>query len=158
MLALQTLGEQLVALSDAQLRQVPLDERMQEAVALARRITSREGRRRQLQFIGRLMRETDPAPIRDAIRAVTEGGRQDARLLHAAEQWRDRLMDDPAALIALRSAVPSLDATDIATLADHARLEHQAGRHGRRYRELYRVIRAALSAGAASTQQEESTT
>jgi ribosome-associated protein len=90
-LALQALGEQLIALSEQQLADVVADERLRDAVVLARSIKSRSALRRQKQYIGRLMRDVDPEPIRAALEALGSGARQDKAVFRQAEAWRDRI-------------------------------------------------------------------
>jgi ribosome-associated protein len=91
-LALQELGEALTRLAPQEVRELNLPPDLAEALALYARIRDREGRRRQLQFIGRLMRGTDPAPIRAALEARRAKAAAAAAALHTAEQWRDRLL------------------------------------------------------------------
>jgi ribosome-associated protein len=141
--ALQELGEQLVELSDERLLQLPITERMIDAVRLARGIRAHEGRRRQMQFIGRLMREAD----HEAIRQVIEGDRQlhraETALMHAAEQWRERLLDDPAAVNVWLERHPETG-QGLTVLIEKARSEIASGQRGRRYRELFRLVRTTL--------------
>ena len=141
--ALQDLGEQLVGLSDERLLQLPITERMIDAVRLARGIRAHEGRRRQMQFIGRLMREAD----HEAIRQVIEGDRQlhraETALMHAAEQWRERLVVDPAAVNVWLERHPETR-EELPTLIEKARAEVASGQRGRRYRELFRLVRDTL--------------
>lgn len=143
--ALQELGEQLVGLSDERLLQLPITERMIDAVRLARGIRAHEGRRRQMQFIGRLMREAD----HEAIRQVIEGDRQlhraETALMHAAEHWRERLLDDPAAVNLWLERHPETGQA-LPTLIEKARAEVASGQLGRRYRELFRLVRTTLGA------------
>ena len=88
---LQALGERLVELSSAQLAQVDMPDDLRDAVLEARRITGREGRRRQLQYIGRLMRDIDPAPIRAKLDEWHGQSREATAQMHAIERWRERL-------------------------------------------------------------------
>jgi ribosome-associated protein len=93
MTALQHLGERLAALSPARLERLPLAEPLRQALLDSQRITSREAHRRQLQYIGRLMRaEPDPAGIASALEAMEAPGRQEKALSHRVERWRDRLL------------------------------------------------------------------
>jgi len=92
MLALQVLGEKVVALPDAQLNNIPLDEKLRDAILLARKITKRGGLKRQLQYIGKLMRHVDPKPIEMAIEDIEKGHQEANRLFHQREQWRDQLL------------------------------------------------------------------
>ena len=87
--ALQELGETLVSLDAARLRSLELPERLVDAVVLARGITKHEARRRQMQYLGRLMRDVDPAPIRAALERWAAGAPSDHALFAAAEHWRD---------------------------------------------------------------------
>ncbi len=92
MLALQELGEKVVALPEAQLSTVPLDNKLRDAILLARKITKRGGLKRQLQYIGKLMRHVDPQPIQMAIEDIEKGHREAKQLFHQREQWRDQLL------------------------------------------------------------------
>lgn len=90
--ALQQLGEQLVALSDADLAKVPIDDAtLDDAIHTARRIKSREGKRRQMQYIGKLMRNIDTAAIEDALIAIEQGQKALARQFHELEALRDEV-------------------------------------------------------------------
>ena len=93
--ALQDLGERLVALPEADLATIPInDERLRDAVQTARRITARGGLKRQLQFIGKLMRSIDPAPIAKGLAALEHRDTQSAAELHRVERARDKLRDE----------------------------------------------------------------
>jgi ribosome-associated protein len=139
---LQALGAALVELPEAQLRGVPLDERLRQAVMETKRISSHEARRRQLQYVGRLMREIDPAPIRAALDAI-EGSSAQATARHKRlEQLRSRLLADDAALTDLVAAHPGADAQALRTLIRNARREQKEGRPPRAYRELFRALKA----------------
>jgi len=98
MTALQALGEELLALQPSKLLALPLPPALADAIELARRITSHEGLRRQRQYIGRLMRDVDPAPIRAALDRDGAGHRAEVAAMHAAERWRERLLADPRVL------------------------------------------------------------
>lgn len=139
---LQALGATLVELPEAQLRDLELDERLRQAVLEAKRISSHEARRRQLQYIGRLMREVDPAPIRARLEAI-EGSSAEAIARHKRlEQLRERLLADDAALTDLVAAHPGADAQALRTLIRNARREQKEGRPPRAYRELFRALKS----------------
>lgn len=93
MLRLQELGERLVALPDVQLKNIPLDEQLLDAILLARKITKHGGLRRQLQYIGKLMRQIDPEPIEAALDKIDKGHQEDAEQFHLKEQWREDLLN-----------------------------------------------------------------
>lgn len=94
-LALQELGEELTRLSPAARRELDLPPELSEALALHASIRDREGRRRQMQYIGRLMREMDAEPLRAALAARTEISAAATARFHELEQWRDRLLAAP---------------------------------------------------------------
>ncbi|MFT4101365.1 MAG: ribosome biogenesis factor YjgA [Burkholderiaceae bacterium] len=143
--SLQALGEELVALPPHRLASVPLAERLREAVEMAQRIKSREGRRRQLQFVGKLMRDVDPQPIRHALDLLSGDSRAATALMHQAEHWRTRLLDEPEAIAEWLRDHPQTERAALAGLIDAARAEMAQGQAGRRYRELFRLLRDALS-------------
>jgi ribosome-associated protein len=151
---LQALGARLVEINDARLASVELPEPLREAVLEARRIRSREGRRRQLQYIGKLMREIDPAPIR--ARFAEWDGQSTAATAahHHAERWRTRLLDDAAALTEFARECPGADLQQLRTVVRAARKDRLAGKASRHYRELFRLVRAALDARAPSYNPE----
>ncbi len=146
MTALQELGEQLLGLSLARLRTLPIPEKLYEAIELAQRIRDREGLRRQRQYIGRLMRDVDPQPIRDALSQHGASHRAEVAAMHSAEQWRERLLTQPDALDAFRHEHPQAN-PQLAKLVASARAEAGAAQHGRHYRELFRLLRDTIAAG-----------
>lgn len=91
-LALQNMGEELTRLGPQEVKNLDLPADLREALQLYARIGDHEGRRRQMQFIGRVMREIDPAPIRAMLDARREVSAAATAALHKAEQWRDRLL------------------------------------------------------------------
>ena len=145
MSALQSLGERLVELDAPRLATLELPERLADAIALARTVTRHEARRRQMQFIGRLMREVDPAPIRERL-AEVEGHSAQATARHRRlEAWRDRLLADDEALTALATQHPSADLQKIRTLIRNCRKEQKEGKPPRAYRELFRLLKTIES-------------
>lgn len=92
-LALQALGEQLIELTEEQLRDMELPENLFDAVTAASRIKSRGALRRQHQLIGKLMRGVDPEPIRRAIEDLQRQERADKEIFRRAEHWRDRIVE-----------------------------------------------------------------
>jgi ribosome-associated protein len=143
--ALQALGEALVKLTPAQLAGLHLPERLVDAVAEARRIPSFEGRRRQMQYIGRLMREVDAEPIAERLALLGNARRQDNALHHAVEHWRERLLADDAALTQLASERPGTDIQQLHTLVRNARREAARGEAPKAQRALFRCLRALLA-------------
>jgi ribosome-associated protein len=141
--ALQALGERLVSLNAAQLAAVPLPDELREAVAEAQRIRSREGRRRQLQYIGKLMRSVDPAPIARELERWDGQSREATAAHHRIERWRLRLLEDDGALTEFARAHPHADLQRLRTCVREARKERLAGSEPRHFRDLFRLIREA---------------
>jgi len=142
--ALQSLGEQLVALTEAKLMQVPLTESLREAVLMAQRTRSREGKRRQMQYIGRLMRDADGDAIAQALAVDSEQHRGVVTAMHSAERWRDGLIDGNLSLTDFVARYPAAASAPLAALLSSARRERGAQKapaHWRAlYRELHRII------------------
>lgn len=148
MTALQKLGEELVLQSAERLERVDMPDDLRTAIADARRITDHEGRRRQMQFIGRLMRDVDPGPIRAALDAWTGASRAETNLLHELERWRERLLADDEALTAFATEYPA--ALNPATLQQlrttirATKKERVDQRPPKNHRELFRLVRAVV--------------
>lgn len=167
---LQAVGEQLLTLKAALLQRLALPDVLLEAVAEAKRIDDFEGRRRQLQYIGKLMRRLDEAQVAAIEAAVAEqhqGSAAETQRLHEAERWRERLIADDAALDDWRAIDPQADWQRLRALIRQARKDAasaaaaptaetgnhagQTPQHGRAYRELFQLVRAALDAHAPAT-------
>lgn len=143
--ALQALGERLVEAPPSVLASMDLPESLTDAIALVRRITAHEGRRRQMQLIGRLMREVDADAIRARLDLDDAQHRSETAVMHAAERWRDALLASPERLAEFVERHPGGDARTLFPLLRAARAEAARGQHGRRYRELYRALRDTMS-------------
>jgi ribosome-associated protein len=142
---LQALGAALVLLPEAQVRELSLEAPLRDAVLEAKRIKTHEARRRQLQYIGRLMRNVDAAPIREHLAAI-EGHSASAGALHRRlEGWRERLLADDAALTEFAEAFPHADLQALRALLRNARKEIKEGRPPRAQRELFRLLRDAAA-------------
>lgn len=152
---LQALGEALMTLPDARIDAIGLDESLREAVRTAQRTKSHEGRRRQIQYLGKLMRRAQDAggiePIREAVASFQLGHAKDALALHEAERWRAELLASDDALTRWTAAHPRSDLQQLRSLIRSARKEavpalpEGAARHGRAYRELFQQLRGALA-------------
>ncbi len=142
----QQLGEQLIALRDAELAALGLPERLHEAIVAARSISARGGGARQRQYIGKLMRDIDLTQVREALGAKAAKAAQEAQRFQRAENWRARLLEAGApALAALRAAYPALDEALWLRLVEAARTERlRAGAGGGAARELFRALRELL--------------
>jgi ribosome-associated protein len=143
--ALQDLGEALVALDPRRLKELELPERLVDAVLQARGIRAHEGRRRQMQYIGKLMRDIDAAPVQAALAQWAQGPREENARFAALERWRDRLLVEPGALDAFVGAYPQADRRHLESLISDANLERVRGGPPHRYRELFRQLKAAVA-------------
>ncbi len=143
MLALQVIGESLLPLADDRLQRLPISPELIDAVRLAREIRAHEGRRRQMQLIGRLMREIDADALRAALADETREHRVATAVMHAAERWRERMLADDQVLSNWLEQYPETRET-IEPLVPRARRELAAGGPGRAYRELFRKLRDRL--------------
>ena len=155
---LQKLGEALLTLRADLMERLPLPEKLADAVVEAKRITNFEGKRRQMQFIGKLMRGLDEETrqaVRDALEEQRKGSAGEALALHEAEQWRDKLIEREDALDEWLRAHPQTDTQQLRALIRQARKDVQpdpesiskglAPRHGRAYREIFQLVRSQLS-------------
>jgi ribosome-associated protein len=139
--ALQKLGAGLVDLPPAQLDAMALPARLDAAVREAQRITSHEARRRQLQYIGKIMRSVDPEPVRAALAAVAGQSAAARARQRRLESWRERLITDDAALAEYAGLHPGADLQALRALIRNARREIAENRPPRAQRELFRVLR-----------------
>ena len=168
---LQKLGEELLGLRAALFDALPLGEKLVDAVTEAKRITNFEGKRRQMQFIGKLMRKLDEPTLAAVKLALTEQNSVPAAetaALHEAERWRDRLIADDDALGGWIETHPATDSQQLRALVRQARKDMKAGpageapRQGKAYREVFQLVRAQLAvhggadhAAAAAAQDRE---
>jgi ribosome-associated protein len=146
MAELQKLGEEMLTLPESRWEPLALPEILSDALKAAKKITNFEGRRRQLQYVGKLMRKVDPEPIREAVAAFKLGHAQDALKLHQAEHWRARLLADDNALQAFLAQHGEIDVQQLRSLVRAARKDASGApekRNGRAYRELFQLIKAS---------------
>ncbi len=166
---LQKLGESLLNLRADLRDKLNLPDKLLEAMAEAKRITNFEGKRRQMQFVGKLMRQLDPRVLDAARAALVEQHMPSARetaLLHTAEQWRDRLIADDEAVAAWIKDFPQTDTQQLRALVRQARKDAipadkaavsqgLAPRQGRAYREVFQLVREMLASVDASDAEQD---
>ena len=143
--ALQDLGEALVALDARRLQKLDLPERLVDAIVQARGIRAHEGRRRQIQYIGKLMRTIDPEPVQAALEDWAKGPKEDNARFAVLERWRDRLLAEPTALNEFVGTYPQADRRHLESLIHDANLERTRGGPPHRYRELFRQLKAVVA-------------
>jgi ribosome-associated protein len=144
--ALQKLGVEIVALNKSQIDQLKLPEQLLDAVLEAKRLTQHEAIRRQMQYIGKIMRGVDPAPIQQQLDAWNGVSQQATAHMHLLERWRERLLAEDDALGEFISAHPGCDAQQLRTLIRNTRKEQAANRAPASYRALFRWLRDTLQA------------
>ena len=148
----QALGEALLTLRADLMARLDLPDKLLTAIAEAKKITNFEGKRRQMQFIGKLMRPLDASPIRDAIDEQANGSAQLTLQLHLAEQWRDKLVADDDALSAWLVEYPATDSQQLRALIRQARKDAkpekpgEAPRHAKSYREIFQLVKDQMKA------------
>ncbi len=154
---LQKLGEALLTLRTDLFERLALPEALVTALEEVRRISNFEGRRRQMQYVGKLMRQLEPQEqqaVRDALEEQRSGSAQQTLALHVAEKWRDDLIASDDALQAWLQGYPGTDAQQLRALVRQARKDSaptqdevsrgQAPRRGRAYREIFQIVRDHL--------------
>jgi ribosome-associated protein len=159
---LQKLGAELLTLRADLLARLALSEKFQDAIAEAKRITNFEGKRRLMQYIGKMMRKLEPevlAAVRAAVDEQDNGSAADNLVLHQAEVWRDRLIGDEDAAAQWINLNPGCDTQQLRALIRQARKDAKpekpgaAIRHGRAYRDIFQLVREQL--GAVPTREPE---
>jgi len=164
---LQELGEQLLTLRGDLFKPLPLPDKLAEALTDAKRITNFEGKRRQMQFIGKLMRQLDEETlqaVRHALDLQRLGHSYDTEQLHQAEQWRDRLIASDEAVQQWIAQYPGTDTQQLRALVRQARKDAVptdkaavsqglAPRQGRAYREVFQLVKATLKGSDSSEAQ-----
>ncbi len=143
--ALRRIGEQLVRLSAGHLSSIPMGIELREAVLDAQQLRSRSAYRRQLQFVGKLMRSADSLAITRALERLDSEHDENLRRFHGLEQWRDRLiLEGSEALTEFLDAFPSADSQHIRQLVRNARQERSSGRPPASSRKLFRYLKQLI--------------
>lgn len=140
--ALQELGKQLVGLSSGQLANIDVPEELLDAVMVARKTRKRGAKRRQMQYIGRLMRDIDPEPIRKALENIRLGDLDKARSFHKIEQWRDAIKAGEEQVIEeILASCPDAERQRLTQLARNAQHDAQKGKGVKSSRMLFRYLK-----------------
>jgi ribosome-associated protein len=139
--ALQDLGAELVKLSRERLEKMDLPERLFKELLEAQRITAHGATRRQMQFIGKLMRDVDAEPIAEQLAAIKGESAAAKAEFHALERWRERLLVDDTALTEWLSRHPDADVQQMRQLIRNARKEAAESKPPKSSRQLFRLLR-----------------
>lgn len=147
---LQSLGLEVAELSDARLAATEMPDALREAILEFRRTKSHEGRRRQLQYVGKLMRSADEAVLREAVSAAKLGSAKETLALHETERWRAELIASDEALNRWMQDHPDTDSQQLRSLVRQARRDAAGlapeARQPKSHRELFQFIKPILSA------------
>ena len=141
---LQSVGAMLVKLSPERLARLDLPEALREAVLEAQKFKKHEAVRRQLQYIGKLMREIDAGPIIEQLNELEAPTRKQTAVFHVAEKWRQALLADPESVAAFVKEFPAADPQRLRELAILAAEERKTDKPPRQFRELFHTINAIL--------------
>ena len=137
---LQDLGEQLVKLSVGQLKRINLPENIYEAVRACQKITARGAHKRQLQYLGKLMRGADDEPIRAGLALIRGESSAETARLHRLERLRARLLEDEAAVADITALWPSADLQHLRQLRRNALKEQEANKPPKSSRAIFQVL------------------
>ena len=157
MTALQELGEELVSQPKERVMRVPMPEDVREAILECQKIKDHEGRRRQMQYVGKKMRtleEAEVAAIQKVIDSWKGASKAETAALHAIERKRDKLMADDKALTELKEQYPEVDVQHLRVLIRNARKEQAESKPPKAYREIFQILKQ-LHAPAPTQEEDE---
>jgi ribosome-associated protein len=141
---LRDLGKELTVLGKDQLAQLDIPENLRDAIREMKNINKFGAQRRQMQYIGKLMREVDTAPILAKLDSWKGTSQQHVAYMHQLERWRDRLLENDSALTELLAAHPQADAQHLRTLIRNAQKEMAADKPPKNFREIFQVLREII--------------
>jgi ribosome-associated protein len=148
MTALQKLGEELVAEPKERVMRVPMPEDVRDAILQCQLIRDHEGRRRQLQYVGKKMRsleEDEIAAIQKTLDSWKGASKAETAAMHALERRREKLLSDDSALTDLRAEHPEVDVQHLRTLIRNARKEQAENKPPKAYREIFQILKQLQS-------------
>lgn len=157
--ALQKLGALLVAEARDRVKRVPMPEDVRDAILMCQTITNHEGRRRQMQFVGKKMRTLDEAEVAIIQRTIDSwkgASKSETAALHALERRREKLLADDGALTTLMAEHPQLDVQHLRTLIRNARKEQAESKPPKAYREIFQILKDLNKPAAKLDDDEES--
>ena len=151
---LQALCMELTKLSSDTLKKIGLDEELFEAIVTYKKITSNSALKRQAQFIGRLMRDTDPAPIEAYLAKLRGDNTVHNAFLQRVEQARTRLLADDGSITQFMADFPQADAGKLRTLIRNTKKEQEQNKPPKNFRALFQEIKAVMEAGQFDASEE----
>ena len=147
---LQDMGEELVELSKDALSKIPMSEDLADAIREYKRLNSHEARRRQMQFIGKIMRKEDTDPIREKLEQIRGSSTAATALLHRIERYRTEMIAKDEAITQFLADYPNALVQELRTLVRNARKEAEQEKPPKAFRELFQFIKAELEREASS--------
>lgn len=154
MTALQVLGEELVSQPKERVMRVPMPEDVREVILECQKIKDHEGRRRQMQFVGKKMRtldENEIAAIQKVIDSWKGASKAETAAMHALERRREKLLADDNALTELKERHPQVDVQQLRTLIRNARKEQAENKPPKAYREIFQILKQLQAQSSTST-------
>jgi ribosome-associated protein len=152
MTGLQKLGQELIDQARDRVKRVPMPEDVRDAILECQKIKDHEGRRRQLQFVGKKMRTLDEAEIaliQKTIDSWKGASKSDTAAMHALERRRDKLLASDTAVTELMAEHPEIDAQQLRTMIRNARKEQAESKPPKAYREIFQLLKELSKASAA---------
>ncbi len=141
---LQDIGEELVELSKDALSKIPMSEDLLDAIKEYKRLNSHEARRRQMQFIGKIMRKEDTAPIREKLEQIRDSSTAATALLHRIERYRNDMIAKDEAITQFLADYPNASVQELRTLVRNTRKEAELSKPPKSFRELFQLIKATM--------------
>jgi len=158
MLALQKLGERLVELTPEQLERMDLPAELSESISFYRGLKDKEAKRRQMQFIGAVMRKIDVEPVHAALGELDQLRYKQADAFHQIEEWRDALLQGDTQLLEELVLRFDLERHKFRQMVRAATAERTAGQPPKQGRALFRLLRQGMEAEAASAYDDDTLT
>jgi ribosome-associated protein len=146
---LQDLGAELVELSTGQLKRINLPENIYEAVRECQKITAHGARRRQIMYLGKLMRSTDEEPIRAGLALIRGESSAETARLHRLERFRARLLEDESVLAEISALWPQVDLQHLRQLRRNALKEQENNKPPKNFRAIFQMLQELDKEGGA---------
>ena len=150
---LRDLGAELVELSVGQLKRINLPENIFDAVRECQKITAHGARRRQIQYLGKLMRGVDDEPIRAGLALLRGESSAETARLHRLERLRVRLLEDEAVLTEIAAQWPGVDLQHLRTLRRNALKEKENNKPPKNFRAIFQILQELDQKGAPAAEE-----
>lgn len=150
---LRDLGAELVELSVGQLKRINVPENIFDAVRECQKITAHGARRRQIQYLGKLMRSVDDEPIRAGLALLRGESSAETARLHRLERLRVRLLEDEAVLAEIAAQWPGVDLQHLRTLRRNALKEKENNKPPKNFRAIFQILQELDQKGAPAAEE-----